>query len=520
MKHSFILVLLPLIQRIKVSRLRYIYEHPILTTTLLAASIHLLVLLSSPITASGGDENYYIAYGLGQARYGVLDPFPTTYDYNLNKTAGYPAIIALSFHLFGDSVLSIVLIQHLLYLMAQVCVVGLVNSWAGKWPALLCGIFLSLDPTIQLLSQWTMADTPSGVIVTLTWLAAVNHSRRASFLSALLLGLCLSFSTLIRPASAATLLPTLVFTLLYWRLEDRMTRVRVTSLMIVIALTIGTMMCWATYNKIRKDYFVMTDNVAWGFLDGLTQTAVFDKDVPAFAPYKAKYEQIASVPYTRYGDKIRDLVFLDVTRNYTSYPPKINEIVDKTLWRIAYQSVAAHPSQYAKTVFVTLWDYLLLWDRYGSSPLPRFTPTLRISALGSPPVRGPLKDLTTIQAQTNEVKARTSSAEEALRGGLIFRMYYAVSDRLSFLTRRLIISIALLGWIVLLIKRRWLPAMGFGSVFILAVSYSVLLMLQDRYIRGYAPIFYATATLGIHTLVASVRAPAVILRCVGVGNKR
>lgn len=172
---------------------RWTLRHALLTVAIVAALVR-LVCMSTLSLVMTNDSVEYLHWGERMSR-GDFETMP----HRVDRTPGYPLLIAANFALFGVGPLGIVVMQHafgfgLSMLVAWIACVRGSPAW-GTFAGLMC----TLDPWLLTFERFALTEIAATLFAVLV-ASVVLLSSRITLPRSLLLGLLLGFSMLLRPS--------------------------------------------------------------------------------------------------------------------------------------------------------------------------------------------------------------------------------------------------------------------------------------------------------------------------------
>lgn len=176
------------------------------------------------------------------------------------RTPGYPAFIAAIYAVFGERRGALIFFQILL----SVASVGLlyfvvVAAW-GTRAGFLAALLLALDPLSFLYSQMLLSETLFTLsLVLLVCVAAVLlREKTPNAILPIALGICLSFSALVRPIAYYLLAPALLGILLWTKKSRRPWTVVLAQMGLVTLPWLLAVGGWQARNKIATGHAVFS----------------------------------------------------------------------------------------------------------------------------------------------------------------------------------------------------------------------------------------------------------------------
>ena len=243
------------------------------------------------------------------------------------RTPGYPAVIALFLIAGLNAVLSTIVLQVVLYVLATLILYYAVRSIFDEAIALIAAILMTLDATCHLLCYMLLTETIYMFALVLAFAACLYYLARRTVPRAALIGIVLSCAAYLRPSAvylAIAVMPVFLFA------SGRMSRKAITHAAATMVIVLVLCAPWVCRNA---------------HLFGITKMSIID-DI------NAAYATGASVYATRYGiswEEAQDRI----SREYSlpTYPEMMNFGVANAsyrdwapkLRRAGFAIIAAHP---------------------------------------------------------------------------------------------------------------------------------------------------------------------------------
>jgi 4-amino-4-deoxy-L-arabinose transferase-like glycosyltransferase len=214
-------------------------RHAVLLATALSAVLHLLMAGSLPLVLTPDSGEYVrgaLAWRDGNGPW-----------IELNRTPGYPLLLASTFALFGVGAGGILIVQHLLAVASCALVTWTATRVTTPLAALVVGVLYALEPWSLALASYALTETATAFAVVLAAALALGW-RLATVPAAIALGAALVAACLMRPA-VQSMVP---FFALAWLLglsvEPRRRLVLAATIVAAAALCCAP---WLAYNAAR-----------------------------------------------------------------------------------------------------------------------------------------------------------------------------------------------------------------------------------------------------------------------------
>lgn len=210
---------------------------------------------SAPALFLGHDSPSYYQPAEALLQSGRLAISPELSDIPLTlRTPGYPLYIATCYLLLGEHSQTIILLQLLMSILTIALIFALGRKLWGRKTAVLAGLLLAFDVTTTAYSLLVLTETLFTLFITAMLLAGALFIQTKRIRWAVMTGLTLAGTILVRPVSYYLIVPLLIGALV-WSLVLRWNRARLASMMVALVLPFATLVGgWQLRNYITTGH--------------------------------------------------------------------------------------------------------------------------------------------------------------------------------------------------------------------------------------------------------------------------
>lgn len=195
------------------------WQMVILVLIPLAIRLSLLLVVGDDVTRlHTPDSPAYVELGHNFSAY--WHPNSPLFEQSLNRTPGYPAMIAAIFAVFGDSIQAIVILQILVSVVGVVICYQIGRRLIGTTAGFLAALLFAVDPVSSLWAVHVQNETLFTFLLLLFMLLWLRSIRLQDAVATGAAGLLLGLATLVRPAGLYLpflLLPAYLFVSAPWK---------------------------------------------------------------------------------------------------------------------------------------------------------------------------------------------------------------------------------------------------------------------------------------------------------------